>query len=191
VRYTIWSRGRLVGETTLSFVRLDEWSRSGWFIPTEEGERLVAGIATPLLSTEAKLRRRAEGDESGDSQTGTVMADLAEISQHVGALELELRREDGSVVSTEDIGFQDVERLIALGEMAHDDDEELPEWEASEIAAGDDDDEQMQANLEHDLRVIEEQIERMDRDWVPEEESDQAAERYQVFVMLAEANAIP
>ena len=49
MRYTIWSHGRLVGETDLAWVRTDDCLRVGWFHPTADGEPLIAPDTSPAL----------------------------------------------------------------------------------------------------------------------------------------------
>jgi hypothetical protein len=77
----------------------------------------VAASVSPAMR--AYLHRNAV-DASGNGfvlpelHGSTLFADLAESFQHLESLDLELRREDGSIVPTVCIGLQDTHRLVAL-----------------------------------------------------------------------------
>src|SRR5690349_422046 len=80
--YTLWSRGRLLGETDLGFIYRDNGFRCGWLHPTEIGERILpeaAGVA-PALRVEFMIGP----DENAHADV------LAAVDREV-ALELELR----------------------------------------------------------------------------------------------------
>jgi hypothetical protein len=199
VRYTVWSRGRLIGETDLDFIRLIDQQRSGWFHPSVEGERLMLGIATPLPAMRAYLHRESV-DVWGNSLVrpemhgSTIFADLAEAFQRLRSLELELRREDGSIVPTSDIGFQDTERLIDLAEL---DDENIDEasWNADdELAEPAARDLQLDADVMRDMELLEEDFEEEDDDpfagWTPDEFREPPNPRYQIHVLLLYDDAL-
>lgn len=135
MRFTVWSRGRLIGETDLGFPPVIAQARSGWFEPNAEGAKVMPVVAAVLPAMRAYVHRNAV-DAAGNRLVqpelvgSTLFADLAEALHHAGALELELRREDGSVVPTEDIGIQDMEQLLALNPPEEVGDEGGPwEWE--------------------------------------------------------------
>jgi hypothetical protein len=119
VRYTVWSRGRSLGDTDLGFHPIIERCRSGWFHPNADGERLMPVFVALLPAMRAYLHRDA-ADSAGNRIVqpalagSSLFADLAEAFQHLSSLDLELRREDGSVVPTSSIGIQDVQHLLAL-----------------------------------------------------------------------------
>jgi hypothetical protein len=121
MRYTVWSRGRLIGETDLGFAPLIALARSGSFHPNAEGERLMPVVASVSPAMRAYLHRNAV-DASGNGfvlpelHGSTLFADLAESFQRLESLDLELRREDGSVVPTACIGIQDTHWLRDLAE---------------------------------------------------------------------------
>ena len=200
--YTVWSRGRLIGHTDLEFIRLIDVQRSGSFHPNDEGEGVMSAVASPLPAMRAYLHRDAR-DAAGNGfvqpelQGSALFADLAETFHHFQALELELRRADGSVVPTADIGFQDAHHYRAVVEA---------ELEAAEECAGDDAwqddpsesseaDRQLEMDVLHDMEVLEGPPE----DWVNEGDGSRAAEalegamvpRYQIHLTLLRGDSIP
>jgi hypothetical protein len=189
VRYTVWSRGRPIGETDLGFRRLINESRSGWFHPNAEGERLMPVIASVLPAMRAYLHRDAV-DAQGDSlvQPGlhgsTLFADLAEAFQHLISLDLELRREDGSVVPASDIGIQDTEQLIELAALDDDDEEvDAGDWDLDDDPLETDEyDLQLEMDVMRDLELIEEALgARADDscpDWAPDDLEEPQRPRY-------------
>lgn len=202
--YTVWCRGRLIGETDLGFFRLIEQSRSGWFHPNAEGERIMPVVASVLPAMRAYLHRD-KVDAAGDplvhpSMYGsTAFADLAEAFQHLSSLDLELRREDGSVVPTSDIGIQDTEQLLELAEELHDDaragrevDEELDVLDELDdvtepwlLDAADGADDIDGAELDFD------DLDHPVSGWMPEELEKPQFPRYQIHVLLLHDDAIP
>ena len=87
----------------------------GWFQPNAAGEPLMAVITAASVVTHAWM-------DAGDEHVGsaaeiehrraTLLADMAEASQHVDALDLKLQRDDGSEVPTDCISIKDVDELI-------------------------------------------------------------------------------
>jgi hypothetical protein len=198
VRYTVWSRGRLIGDTDLGFIRLIDQSRSGWFHPNVEGERLMPVIASVSPAMRAYLHRDAV-DAQGDSLVqpamygSTAFADLAEAFQHLHSLDLELRREDGSVVPTSDIGIQDTQQLVELAEM---DDDDVEAWDADdELGETTEHDLQLEADVMHDAELIDQAfgagVDDSIADWMPEDLQEAAFPRYQIHVLLLHGDAIP
>ena len=197
MRYTVWSRGRLSGETDLGFAPLIELARSGSFHPNAEGERLMPGVASPLPAMRAYLHRNAV-DASGNGFVqpellgSTLFADLAEAFQHLESLDLELRREDGSVVPTACIGFQDTHELLALAE----EDEAVVEESldadspsAEEIAFLEELDASPADGDAWSGALIEDWTDDVWTGWEPEKPIE--FPRYQIHVELLRADAIP
>ena len=120
--YTLWSRGRLLGETDLGFIYRENGHRCGWLHPTEIGERILpeaAGIA-PAMRIEFMIGP----DENAH-------ADVLAAVDREAALELELRGPDGKRIGTEDIRIIDTHYLLSIPEHDFTDDEPLsPEQEA-------------------------------------------------------------
>jgi hypothetical protein len=123
-----------------------------------------------------------------------LFADLAEAFQHLQALELELRREDGSVVPTSDIGIQDTERLLELF-PADDDDLSAPDSEGEDVL-GDPTDRELQDDVEDMLeadiaeRIRASPVEDLISDWTPDD-FEAPHPRYQIHVLLLRDDAIP
>lgn len=122
MQYTVTSRGRPIGVTDLGFRYVEGLGRMGWFHPNDDGQRLmpvVASISTATRAYALTIGRRSAQDTSpeGQQRESMLLADVAEAYQHVGALELQLHREDGSVVPTECVSIQDTEELIACADM--------------------------------------------------------------------------
>jgi hypothetical protein len=126
--YTIWSRGRLLGESDLGFVQIFENVRFGWFRPSPEGEQLMhvlTGAGPALMKLHKMMRnplrqlmRGADGQSEGgfprDIKQTTAYADLVSLIDEREALELELRGPDGKVIETDDIGIDDTEWKTSL-----------------------------------------------------------------------------
>ena len=195
--YSVWSRGRQIGETDLGFYRLIDQSRSGWFHPNADGERVMPMIASVLPAMRAYLHRD-KVDASGSPMVqpalygSTLFADLAEAFQRMESLELELRREDGSVVPTLSIGIQDTHQLLALAD----------EVMAEDMASWDMDDDFLEIIEEverefpplDDAEVVEQVIESLDDsigEWTPDELDESRFPRYQIHIELVRGDAIP
>ena len=209
MQYTITSRGRPIGVTDLGFLYREGPSRMGWFHPNAEGEPLMAVITSP---SSAMHTPASSGERSGESpadarqRAATCLADLAEASQRVEALELELRRDDGSVVATEFINIQDVEELLAWSGRIdairdregwkYGDAEPDPLYDLMEDVF----DEELDAldEIEPELD-LEPEDELMFGDgfadtaapWTPEEYEPDPSMRYQIYVSLQDPAAIP
>jgi hypothetical protein len=222
--YTVWSRGRLIGHTDLGFRRAMRRARCGWFLPTPEGERVMPVISAVSPALRAFVHREPTDapDESPEGSAlrgrrSTQYADLAEAMQHVEALALELRRDDGSVVQVADIAIQDTQQLVELARLDVPDDAE-EDWDLddglfptavfqadlAELDAGLE--EVLEAELDDELGPLPGEDEPFadlfepctgeGAGWVPDESEEDAAaraatERYQVLVLLFDEDAIP
>jgi len=122
--YSLWSRGRLLGETDLGFIYRENRHRCGWLHPTDIGEKILpeaAGVA-PAMRTEFMIGPDA-----------TLHADVLAACDREEALELELRGPDGTRIETEDIGVRDTHYLLSIPDNDCEDDEDYkltPEQEA-------------------------------------------------------------
>jgi hypothetical protein len=127
--YTLWSRGRLLGESDLGFVQVYENVRMGWFHPSPIGEKLMPVITGtgPALRAIHKLMRdpvrtlaRGIEKEDGDAEfprdirLTTEYADLVSVVDELESMELELRDPDGKVVAVDHMGVDDTEWKISL-----------------------------------------------------------------------------
>lgn len=121
--YTLWSRGRLLGETDLGFILRENRFRCGWIHPNELGERILpdATGVSPAMRVEFMI---------GPDETAH--ADVLAALDRKEALELELRGPDGRKIETEDIGIIDTHYLLALSDLRNDEDDEplTPEQQA-------------------------------------------------------------
>ena len=89
MRYTIWSRGQLVGETNLDFSPIEPRQRSGEFLPTAYGETLIPAASPEDLPPDVQV-------------TTSLCADL------------ELRGPDGFVIPAERIEIRDAAFTCAV-----------------------------------------------------------------------------
>ena len=126
MRYTLWSRGRLLGETDLGFIYRQNGFRCGWLEPTALGERLMPAATgvPPALHAECLMESDA-----------TARADLLSAIDQEEALELVLCGPDGAVIATEDIGIIDTHHLLALAESELGDEDAAEVDEEAEIEA--------------------------------------------------------
>lgn len=106
MRYTLWSRDRLLGETDLDFIYREHGFRCGWLHPSELGERLLPSATgvPPALRTLYSI-----------GPDPTARADVAAAVDLEAAFELQLRRPCGAVVATESIAVIDTHYLLAIG----------------------------------------------------------------------------
>jgi hypothetical protein len=168
--YTIWSRGQLVGETSLDHTRVDPRQRSGDFLPTAFGETLIPPAESPEI----------------------VPADMHVTSSLFE--ELELRAPDGTRIPAEWIEIRDTANTrsvicprqglfddLARGGRAADsadvlDEFDLDDWDVPEEEIG-------------FLEDIEFDLEEFDH-WM---ESSASADfpRFEIDVRLVDENAIP
>lgn len=215
MQYTVTSRGRPIGVTDLGFRHVEGPSRMGWFHPNADGERLMPIVASVSAASRAYAftigrRKWREASPEGEQRESMLLADVAEAYQHVGALDLKLHREDGSLVSTEFVSIQDTDELLAWADMGDairdgeswkygelspdplydplDDvlDEELDDACGGEASA----DEDFDFDLDDEL-LFGDGLADCAGPWTPDDDEPVALPRYQVIVMLAEPGIIP
>ena len=92
MRYTLWSRGRLVGHTDLDVQTVTSTMRQGFIEPTEEGRHLLAD-ATGVWRTMAEVKRAARARGGPGDNDGELF--LAAVQRRED-LEFELRDEHGA-----------------------------------------------------------------------------------------------
>ena len=124
--YTIWSRGRLLGHSSLSYARCIPRIRAGDFEPTEVGESLLsiltgmgpaAEALAGIMDGHAKPVGARPDEPPGVTDSvrlTTEYADILSIGDQLQNLALELRDPEGARVPTSLIGIQDTEHLLAL-----------------------------------------------------------------------------
>lgn len=119
--YTVWSHGRLLGESALDYRRVFPRHRMGDFFPTEAGEKIMP-IATGVSKAGVDLVKSLSGSPPGSPartrlRETSEYADLAAAEDHYDALELELRGPDGTLIPTEWIDLRDTEFLLSLPDL--------------------------------------------------------------------------
>jgi hypothetical protein len=186
VPYTVWSRGRLIGQSDLAYRRTFPKLRAGDFYPSEFGEKLmsiITGVGPALLAFyDVVDAARLAGEEFQPNEHGdwpeklrqsTEYADSESISDELASLALELRDESGAVVKTDWLRFQDTHRLLAQAHKA--DDELNPDFEL---------DEELQAEIEEMRLALEDALQTaFASDPEPWNETEFA--RYQIMAALA------
>jgi hypothetical protein len=179
VSYTVWSLGRLVGETDFGFLASEDRQRRGWLIPTEQGEPLAAIAAGVSDAMEAAL-------EAYDLEEAA--ADIAAAVDRRDALQLELRGAAGNPIAVERITIRDTVVLMSVGDARFEADQS---WYDSLS-----DEEREAFDLSIDLEVESDALE----DTPParyEEFADEAPgmvhglPRYEITVKLIDDRAIP
>ena len=173
MQYTVWSGERQIGATDLGFRYRRSGSRTGWFIPTADCERLMPEIVVPLIGSYIQVRRsdrRAPLDRNEIAQ----LAAYESACKRVAAWNLTLRREDGSLVPTDSVAIQDVEALLACSGDVDDDVDGACDLDLYGEPAFDDD--------------TSEGWKRGRDEWLPD---DNPLPRYQIWVLLADEAAVP
>lgn len=121
--YTLWSRGRLLGETDLGFARVYANHRVGWFHPSPQGEALMSVLTGtgPALKAVARLMRNplrssnrsrhggSIGEWPSDIRTTTEYADLVSSVDELESMDLQLRDPDGRIMTVEHVGIDDMQ----------------------------------------------------------------------------------
>lgn len=201
--YTVWSKGRLLGNSALDFYPVFPTSRAGWFEPTPEGEQLMP-VLTCLGPFHAESyrgmagRSLPDGEPADQSNRRTLArrALQAKTSEQAGAaleeLRLELRGPDGRVIPAEWIGVRDTEFLLALPEL---DDDQAP-WDVDDPRTAEPPDE-FSAGLielgldEESIKADAELLEAEFAEAVVEPWDDPVLPRYQIFVELRDPADVP
>lgn len=165
--YTLWSRGRLLGDTDLGFILRERGHRTGWLHPNTLGERLMpfaTGVA-PALRTAFLL-----------GPDRTLEADILAAVDQEDALELELRGPDGKRIETHSIGILDTDYILSLNDPEHEremEEVQLTPEEQAEV------DEMVEAFL-------------ADREFLTEEPEEEIEfPRYQIQIQLVNWSDVP
>ena len=181
--YTLWSRGELLGESELDYVRVFPHLRTGDLQVTPKGliaiERLTQTHADSYYAARRVNHERSPGTVD-PSDEKTVFADLAAEHDQYEALALELRAPNGSVIATDSIFVTDTDYLLAIGSEPDEEDASPPVVEVEGVLDPDD-----LAALEHELLEFEE-------DHPPWAQSAPAREpaRFQISVTLKDQWAV-
>ena len=178
--YTFWSRGELLGESELDYVRVFPKLRTGDLQVTPLGLRVFERLTQYRADAYCAVKRLNRQNPEDPSDLSTLNADLAAQFDQYAAVGLEVRAPNGSVIPTEDIYVSDTDYLVSISGDADADDEGEP-------------DAALQESIEHDLRVLEEHWARMEAEhppWLPKPPEREPA-RFQVFVKLTSEWSIP
>ena len=181
--FTIWSRGRLLGDSTLGFVPVFDKHRMGWFNPTPQGLALMPLILEErraLLDYGQLLLRGKDIDQpplKPEALRDTPeYADLLAAETHRDALQLELRGPDDKVIATEWIDIRDTHAPPPEPPTSDHEPDLLDECEhLSELVE----------------EALEERLEWRKEDLTLEPTGPVDLPRYQVQVMLASEWSIP
>ena len=129
MRYTLWSRGLLVGHTDLDIHTVTSTMRQGFVEPTEDGRAvLVDETGVWRAIAQMKRDRRARGDSRANDDHELVLAAMERRAEH----ELELRDEQGAVFECEFIRITDIFDVNSgvVDEMSETEEEEEAEFQA-------------------------------------------------------------
>jgi hypothetical protein len=114
VPFTVWSHGRLVGETDLGFILRDGNHRTGYFFPTAFGETLIPIFNEPRRIIKALAEIREDSRSRDDPRRLALDAAFEIACDREKALALELRDANGIVIPTEDVGIRDTDLTLEL-----------------------------------------------------------------------------
>lgn len=189
---TLYSGDVPIATTDLGFRHFRGPSRFGWLVPKPGGEKILERIATPIPAMRAYLMREVRTSDGRpivqpDFPHGEIFADLAAHLQHTRALDLTLRREDGSILATTDLGIQDAEVLGEIGRREFErmeKEEELRGWQPEDSLeeAGGEDSDAFMTIIDGEAG----EVTPLDLDDLEDLEPEAPPSRYQIHVMLAD-----
>lgn len=171
MRYTLWSRGRLVGHTDLDIHTFSTSMRQGFIEPTAEGYQLLSdatGVARALAEARRGTRARGERLPSDDAVVEKAL-------QRRHDLAFELRDEHGVAFDFDFVRVYDNFDERVVDEMCPTAEEEEAEFEARLSALSSAAREEALASRERLEAEIEEMVEEMLGD---REESEKFASRW-------------
>lgn len=162
MQYTVWSRGELIGTTTLDFFGLGfDAQRSGDFFPNEHGDTLMRELASDSHCMRAYFYRNyrdAEGKSVVDPEymNSDWFGDVAEHLHACSHFMLEVRDESGTSLPLAEIGIQD-----KIGYFAPPDPEVMAriaeeDRERERMADLFGEDPAIEAAVQHDIKIWEE-----------------------------------
>ena len=189
--YTVWSRGRLVGESDLGYVRWNSRVRSGDFFATPFGETVISLMmesSVALTELEKVMRESPAGEiDVTDPRWRTANADIEAAENRREGLALELRDANGTVIETEYVDIRDTYLILQMSEERQMLDERHADIFGEEML-----DPELEADIEHDLALFEADGFFDDFEcepWRPDGEPE--LPRYQIHVSLLDDWAIP
>src|SRR5688572_30121732 len=105
--YTLWSRGRLLGESPLDFIRCMPKLRVGFLHPSLLGEKLLpvaGGVCAATIAYGRAARRCSSEEERRHIPEYAAFLSAIDASE---SIRLELRGADGSVIPTRYVAVRD------------------------------------------------------------------------------------
>lgn len=119
--YSLLSRGRLFGQSDLSYAQAAPWMRAGDFIPSELGHRLMPVIlsvgptfralhdaaARAWLAERKPSEMEWPDDWPASVRQSSEFADAVSLQDEIESLALALHDPEGNLVATESIWLQD------------------------------------------------------------------------------------
>jgi len=191
VSYTVWSRGRLLGETDLGYVRWSAKVRSGDFFPTPFGETVISLLmesSVALTELEKVMREYPTGAmDLTDPRWITANADIEAAENRREGLALELRDAGGAVIPTEHVNIRDTYLILQMSE-----EREVLDERHADIFGEEPLDPELEADIEHDLALFEQEgfFDCLESEpWRPDDEPE--LPRYQIHVSLLYDWVIP
>lgn len=175
--YTLWSRGELLGESTLGYVRVYPNLRTGDLQVTPKGmaviDRLTQARSDWRTTAKRVLDRQSERPVP-ESEMNELLADMNSAHDQEQALGMELHAPDGSVIPTEDIYVVDTEYLLAIAKECEEEDDDI-------------------VLSDEDQAAVDEMLEEWEDDHPPwaQPEPEREPERFQIHVRLVDQWAIP
>jgi hypothetical protein len=194
--YTVWHRGRLLGESPLDFIRCMPKLRTGFLHPSPLGEKLLP-LAGGTCAAANALHRAARRKSNEERQRLPEYAAFLAACSESASYKLELRGPDGAVIPTRDVGVRDYGFLDELGDAAFDDLEDDIGGEFDDetlVSLGLDDwDASWDPNVDEADRFCDFDEDAGNESWRAREERDceRRMSRYQVMVELIDESAIP
>jgi hypothetical protein len=187
--FTLWARGKLLGEVAFDGDREEPCIRTGWLTPNDETTHLIPfATINPAAEALIAIGRLLKSVLSGEDHSGfnklensSEYADFASAMAEAESFNLELRRADGSVVRTERIRIMDTHRLIAgvEGDMEGIDEADAA-FDDSLVAAA----QSAMAEWESDVDISELFPSATD-------EEEEVLPRFQVYISLESASEMP
>jgi hypothetical protein len=120
--YTIWHRGRCLGESPLDFIYREHKTRTGFLHPTPSGDKLLplAGGTCAAANALHRAARRCRSEE--ERQRLPEYTAFEKAIATCASFRLELRGPDGAVIPTRDVCVRDYGFIDELGDDAFADD---------------------------------------------------------------------
>ncbi|MFN2567640.1 MAG: hypothetical protein ABR499_21810 [Gemmatimonadaceae bacterium] len=125
MRFTLWQRGRLIGETDFGLGRLPGGRRAGVFHPAPSGMTVLPALtamAPALFGLDDAMKRLPLSDEEIERDTDAAIEAFSQSPEGQRVLaaaeeiaDLELRDASGTPVAFESILVTDLHQLAAIG----------------------------------------------------------------------------